>query len=111
MTSTVESRSLSAYQLRADGLAIGTPARMVATLRLEELLYLIRVRWAAANISATCSRIDVILNGVVNPNRPYTSWTCCAYHRDLRGTKEQLLNRALQLGVVLALDAQTPITP
>jgi len=108
MTST-GTRSIAAYEAAAAELQQGTQDRAVADLRVEEPRYLVRVQEAAQTISLACSEIDAFVDGVVNRNRPYLTWTCCDTHRALKVEKERLLKRAAELGVELALDAITPI--
>lgn len=109
MTSTVGIRSIAAYEAVAAELQEGTEERALADLRVEELHYLRRVQEAARTISAQCSQIDGIVNGVANPDRPYLSWKCCDTHRSLKVEKERLLKHAAEIGVELTLDPIIPI--
>jgi hypothetical protein len=55
-------------------------------------------------ISRQCAQIEVMKDGVPNPDRPFLTWTCCPEHRVLKDERAELRSTAGEIGVELNFD-------
>lgn len=107
MTSTQESAGVHRIgEARAAAMALAEGSERERAFLHADVLEFVRdcQKLRDAYVSEECNKVDAVVDGVINRQRPFLTWDCCDAHRGLRGRRSELNARAESLGVKIEFD-------